>query len=133
MPESIGYFTEVTSANVLEAHLEWVNRCRSEAVDKAVNDNGVLEVKVHDVADVWPRYRGNVTQYPINLFVALGRQIMPEKRSAPPCDERMVPGASVRLNGFYGAVWYNYRHAIILHCIPIVGRYTARANAGGYV
>ena len=41
-------------------------------MDKAVNDNGVLEIKVENAKEVLPHYASEITTHPVNLFESIG-------------------------------------------------------------
>ena len=62
------YYFDATNESRENCGIEWINMCRSASVDKAINDDGILEIRVFRATDVWPAFTNNITRHPINLF-----------------------------------------------------------------
>ena len=102
-------------------------------MDKAINDDGILEIRVMRATDVWPAFTNNIARHPIDLFDPSNAPEEAGQARFVACDFSMAPGVELNIADLDGAHWYNNKFATILRVCAKVGRYTLRIRKNGCV
>ena len=127
------YLNAIAGSTEATALSEWLSRCHTAFIDKAVDDDGNLNIKVHDEDYNKFSVPDKIKQaYPIKLRIPPPPEI-PDMDDDYPCPDSIKEGINVKIKGLRGAKWLNGAEGFVLRVNRASNRLTVCMESDGNI